>query len=154
MRLLDGAPGAAKANVAAQGRPELVHERIHQLVAPIVRNEDRPSLGTEYTLHQSAADVGVTGRCHGLEEWGTGSDANIGQHIASPVDVWRRDAALNVNHDVVKGEAHFEREETRMYFGGIFTKSQASPTRLDPLRNDGFVVFECSKATKEFERRL
>ena len=149
LRLLDGPPGAAKADVATEKRPKLVHEGIHELVAAVMGNENRPSLGTADAFNKGAAHVRMARRLHRPKEGRTGGDANVRKDVTSAVHVGGRDAAFNVDHDVVKGKAQLEGEKARVDLCGVFAKAQTSPACLHPLGDYVLPIGKGREATKE-----
>ena len=67
-RLLNGAPRATAALLHITQGPELFHQRIHELLSAIMRDEHGPGLGATSTLKDSPAQVGMPNAGHTFEQ--------------------------------------------------------------------------------------
>ena len=67
-RLFDGSPRAAETLLHVEQAPQLLHQRIHELLPAIMRDEHGPGLRTTNAPEDSAPQVGVPHTGHAFEQ--------------------------------------------------------------------------------------
>ena len=105
-RLLHWAPRASKPLINFQEAPEFVQQGVNELLATIMRDEHGPSLRARGAPERGPSNIAVTSAGHVFEDRRSCRHANPSHHVSTGIDVGRRNATFNVDHDVMKESWH------------------------------------------------